>query len=250
MASIQVIKVEKQGNTLELICKPGMITKFRKGECSMNDVLIDDKIYSDSSKGDLAPQSAMDLFNKKGESLLEYILKEGKYQLTTQEKREMVEQCRKDVARHIHNNYIDSVTKIPHPLQRIELALQEVKFNPDPDKSVEANVKGILNKLTNVIRLTESTINATVTVPNKYIGKASGLIYSSCNVLKEDYGKEAAVFAIELAPGKYEYFYDQLAKLSSNEASMHIEGALPDEGAEGSKNKGGKNAKGGKGKKK
>lgn len=250
MANVQIIKMEKNGGAIELLCKPGMITKFRKGECQLSDVLLDDRLYSNSSKGDLAPQNLIDSFGKKGQDLLEYILKEGKYQLTTQEKREMVEQCRKDVVRYIHNTYIDSVTKLPHPIQRIELALQEIKFNPEPEKSVESNVKSILNKLTGIIRLTESTMSATVTVPNKHIGKVASIIYSNCNVLKEDYGKEAAVFEIEFAPGKYENLHDQLAKSSGNEAVMHIAGALPDEGAEGSKNKGGKNAKGGKGKKK
>ena len=59
------------------------------------------------------------------------ILEKGSIQLTTAQRKQMVEQKRQLIIQEIHQTAIDPKAKSPHPRTRIELALEESKFSVD-----------------------------------------------------------------------------------------------------------------------
>ena len=244
----QIVRFQKNGVKVEVIGKPGMVTKYRDGKCSLRDALIDDTIYANSSKGEVASDADIAKLGAKGNELLELILKTGKYSLTAQEKREIVEQRHVEVVNYIHENFIDSVARVPHPIVRIENALKEIKFNIDPDHDAEHNVRAIIPKLQTVIRLQESKIEGQVIIPNNKLGQTVGIVYNLCDVGREEYGPENAYFNVTVSPGKYDQLNDQIAKASGGLAVFKIAGASATAEATGPVEKT-KVAKKGKGKK-
>ena len=73
------------------------------------------------------------------------ILEKGSIQLTTNQRKEMVEQKRQMIIQEIHSTAIDPKSKTPHPRTRIELALEESRFSVDPFKRLELQVKDAIN---------------------------------------------------------------------------------------------------------
>lgn len=253
--NVQLVKYSANGVTVELLGKPGMVTKYREDQCSLKEALIDDTVWANSSKGEVAAQADLAKLGCSGQALLELIMKKGKYSLTAQEKREIVEKLHNQVVNFIHENFIEPSSRTPHPVVRIENALKEVKYNLDTEKSAEANARAIIPKLMTIIRLEESIIEGQVAVPNAKLGPVVGLIYSFCTVRKEEYGPENAYFQVTITPGKFDDFNNQISKASGGQAVFSIAGAAASGEKVGEKEnkkvikKGGKGGHGGKGKK-
>jgi hypothetical protein len=58
----------------------------------------------------------------------------GELQLTAAERQEKIDKKRKEIVNYIHKYYIDPKTKLPHPVVRIEGAIDEIKvssFHPN-----------------------------------------------------------------------------------------------------------------------
>lgn len=223
--NVQIVRLEKGKTKIEVLCKPGMITKYRDGKCGLNDAIIDDHFYSNSSKGEVASEADIAKFGATGHELLEMIVKTGKYSLTAQEKREMVEKRRLEVINYLHENFIDSASGKPHPVTRIEAALSEIKAQYDPDHDAEHIVRSLIPKLQPIIRLQESCIEGTVVLPNSKLGQCIGICYNLGTVVREEYGPQSAFVEMKVSPGKYDALIDQLSKMSNGEAQFKIKGA-------------------------
>ena len=224
-ASVQLVKYQKNEVKVEIMCKPGMVTKFRDGKCGMNDVLIDDRIYTNSSKGEVASEADIRKIAANSHEALEIILKTGKYSLTAQEKREETEKLRLATINYIHENFVDSTTGRPHPVTRIESAIAEIKGRIDPDKDAEANARSMIPKLQTVIRLQESQISGVLQIPNSKMGQCIGICYNLGKVTREEFGPEHAYISMILTPGQYDQFNDQISRASGGEAIFKIDGA-------------------------
>ena len=225
MSQFQVVSYQKNGVKVEVLGKPGKVAKYREGQCSLADALADERIYINSSRGDIASEADIAKLGLSGRELLEEIMKNGKYSLTAQEKREIVEKRRLEVINYIHQNFIESSTRTPHPVTRIESALQEIKAKIDPDISAEKNVRALLPKLTTVIRLTESQIDGTVVIPNSKLGQAIGICYNLGTVTREEFGPENAYISLTISPGKFDALNDQLSKMTNGLAVFKVDGA-------------------------
>lgn len=250
--NVQLVRLQKGNVKVEILGKPGMVTKFRDGKCALKDAVIDETVFSNSSKGEIASDADMAAFGCKGRELVELIMKQGKYSLTAAEKREIVEKRHLEVVNFIHDNFIDSTTKTPHPVVRIENALKEVKATIDPDHDAEHNARALIPKLQRVIRLTESTIEGQIVIPNNKLGQCVGLVYNMCKVGKEEYGAENAYFNVTIAPGHFDALNEQLSRASGGLAVFKIAGAAASTEKSGEAEKTAikkKPGKGGKGKK-
>ena len=207
------------------MCKPGMVTKFREGKCGMNDALIDDRIYSNSAKGEVASEADIHAIASDQHQALELILKTGKYSLTAQEKREEMEKLRLATINYIHENFLDSTSGRPHPITRIESAIAEIKGRIDPDKDAEANARAMIPKLQTVIRLKESQITGVLKIPNTKTGQCIGICYNLGKVTREEFGPEHAFISMILTPGQFDHFNEQISRASAGEAVFMIDGA-------------------------
>lgn len=224
-ASTQIVRYQNGNVKVEIMARPGMVTKYREGKCSLQDALVDDRVYRNIAKGEVANAAELSGLGGSNDAILDTILKNGKYSQTAAEKREHMDKLKREVVNFLHSNFIDPRTRTPHPVTRIEGALAEAKINLDPESDAEHNARKILKKLQLIIRLEESTIDVTVVIPNNKIGQTIGICYSMGTVKGEEYGPENAYIQMVISPGQYDKLVEQTSSASQGLAVVQIAGA-------------------------
>ena len=111
--------------------------------------MVTDEIWSDSKKGDRPSEEALNeaFGTLEKNEIFEIILNKGNIQLTTEQRRKLVERKSKQIIAHIVANAMNPQTETPHPPQRIENALNEARFVIDPFASVEVQVERAVNEI-------------------------------------------------------------------------------------------------------
>jgi ribosome maturation protein SDO1 len=103
-------------------------------------------------------------------------LKKGNIQLTTGQRKGMVEEKRLKIINSIVKTAVDPKTKLPHPAVRIENALDESRYSVDPFKTVDTQVKEVLVILKQLIPLSFETCKLAFRVSGRAYGGVSQLL--------------------------------------------------------------------------
>src|SRR5206468_10555434 len=93
-----------------------------------------DEIFKDAHKGSKASEDKMTEFFGTTEPLAvaKQIVQRGEIQLTTEQRRQMLEAKRRQIVQYIAANAINQQTGTPQPPQRNENAMEEAKVHCDP----------------------------------------------------------------------------------------------------------------------
>ncbi|MDF2957579.1 MAG: Ribosome maturation protein Sdo1 [Candidatus Alkanophagales archaeon MCA70_species_1] len=220
-----VARLKLRKKTFEVLVDPEKAYLIREGkEVDMNDVLAVEEIFEDASKGARASEedilrtfATADVFE-----VAKRIIREGEIQLTTEQRRKMVEEKRRLVIDAIARNAIDPRTGTPHPPLRIELAMKEAKVHIDPTKSVEELVSETIKAIRPIlpIRIEESEI--AVKIPSTYTGRVYEL-QRRYTVVREEWQPDGSYIAIFKVPaGIKDEFFEFLGKITHGEAETRI----------------------------
>ena len=76
----------------------------------------------------------------------------------------------------IHKYYINPKTKTPHPVARIDAAIDDVKYHVDGDKPVDKQVQEIVKKILTVIPLKKSEVTGTIKISHTGLGAAGWIL--------------------------------------------------------------------------
>ena len=101
-----------------------------------------EEVFVDANKGERAGQEKL----KKAfgttdiAKIAETIMKHGNVPITTEQRRRLLEEKRKQVIEIIATNSIDPKSGAPHPMQRIENAMETAKVQIEPFKSAKEQV--------------------------------------------------------------------------------------------------------------
>jgi ribosome maturation protein SDO1 len=94
------------------------------------------------------------------------ILLRGEHSLTTEQRRRMTEEKKKQIVQFINKNFVDPRTHLPHPPLRIASAMNEVRIVIDPYKRAEDQVKGVIDAVRKILPLKSENVILTITVPS------------------------------------------------------------------------------------
>lgn len=175
-------RMEKGGKRYELLVDPEMVDDFKNNPDSINidDFLAMDEVFHDARGGERPTEEAIE--NTFGtQDILEIakiILDKGSIQLTTNQRKAIVEKMRQKIVHHIHSQAVDPKTKSPHPVTRIELALEESRYSVDPFKKLEVQIKDAIDKLKVLIPLSFETTRLAFKVPGSSYGGAMRVLRS------------------------------------------------------------------------
>ena len=176
-------RLEKGGSRYEILVDPELVETWKADPNSVElaDLLAIDEVWSDAKAGDRPTSDALErVFGSTDlSSCVDKILRDGSIQLTTAQRRQMVDDRMKQIINEIAMTATDPKTKLPHPHIRIENALQEARFKADPFLSVERQVKDAVNILKPIIPLQFITIKLAFKVPGKDYGGVSNLLRDS-----------------------------------------------------------------------
>ncbi|MEM1938772.1 MAG: ribosome assembly factor SBDS [Acidilobaceae archaeon] len=159
--------IEVKGERFEILVKPEYAFRYREGEkLDIDSVLWSDTVFKDSRKGlKASPEGLKKVFGTDDIRVIaDRILREGKIQLTEEERRKMLEAKRRKIVAYISRNAIDPKTKLPIPESRIESAMEELGVGIDLYKDAESQAIEIVSKLARImpIKLAKAVIDAII----------------------------------------------------------------------------------------
>tara|TARA_B100000945_G_scaffold219713_1_gene177373 strand:+ start:1977 stop:2675 length:699 start_codon:yes stop_codon:yes gene_type:complete len=168
---------EYGGKRYEILVDPDLVDAFRQDPSSVNmdDFLATDEVWHDARGGDRPTEEAIEstFGTQEIDEITAIILEKGNIQLTTNQRKEMVEQKRQLIIQEIHSTAIDPKAKSPHPKTRIELALEESRFSVDPFKRLDVQVKEAINSLKSLIPLSFEPVRIAFRISGSGYGKTS-----------------------------------------------------------------------------
>ncbi len=170
-------RYEYGGKRYEILVDPDMVDEFQSNPSSViiDDFLATDEVWHDARGGDRPTEEAIEstFGTQEIEEITKIILNKGTIQLTTNQRKEMVEQKRQMIIQEIHSMAIDPKSKTPHPRTRIELALEESRFSVDPFKRLELQVKDAIKSLKPLIPLSFEPVRIAFRISGSSYGQAN-----------------------------------------------------------------------------
>jgi ribosome maturation protein SDO1 len=150
-------------------------------------------------------------------------MKHGELQLTTDQRRQLVEDKRKQIVAFIARNCIDPRSGTPHPPIRIEQALNQVKYSIDPFKTVEEQAKEIIEELRSLIPIKIEQMRVAVKIFAEHSAKGYGALKNYGTITREEWQADGALVAvIEMPAGVYGPFLERLGKITQGTIQTKI----------------------------
>jgi len=220
-----VAHIEHHGKRFELLVDPNLAFLYRTGRKSdLTNVLVAEEVFENARKGerhrseDVKKAFGTDDIYK----IAEVILKKGELQLTTEQRKEMLEEKRKRIVAIIARECVDPRTGAPHPPQRIEKAMEEARVHIDAFKDAEAQVEEVLKALRLVLPLKFEKIRIAVKVPAEFAPKVYGALKGH-GLQKEEWQPNGDLVAVlEMPAGMQGEFYDRINKLTGGRVETKI----------------------------
>ena len=212
-------RMEKGGKRYEVLLNPDLVDAFKSDPESvdLNAFMAMDEVFHDARGGERPTAEAIEnTFGTQDiRTIAATILTKGSIQLTTAQRKAMVERMRQQIVHQIHVQAVDPKTKSPHPKTRIELALDESRYSVDPFKRLEDQVKEAIDKLKPMIPLSFESVRLAFKVPGSAYGSVSRILrpYQQKEQWLEN-GSWAAV--IECPAGMKPDLIDQIMRQSSD----------------------------------
>ena len=219
-----VAKLKIGANVFEILVDCENALELRKGkDIDLDDILATDDIFKDVKNGEHA-SNLMKFFNTEDKKeIAKKIIKEGEIQLTSEYKKKLRDKKRKQIVNNIHRNAVDPNTGLPHPPQRIEMALDESKVNIDEFKPIEEQLKNILPKLRAILPLKYEMREIAIKIPRDYAGKCYNILKQYGKLLKDEWQNDGSLVAVvEVPAGVQEEFFDKLNGLAHGEVESKI----------------------------
>jgi len=221
-----IARLHKGTDRFEILVDPHEAEHIMEGKTeNILSALAIDAVFSDSKKGTHAAiESLQKHFNTTDISVIaKEIIQKGEIQLTIEQRREMQEKKRKRIVDLIVKNAMDPQTKMPHPRTRIELALDEAKVHIDPFKSVNQQMKTILEHLRLILPISMEQARVSVKIPPEYVGKAYGAVRSFGTLEREEWQSDGTwIGIVKLQPGMQTDFYDKLNTLTKGNVETRV----------------------------
>lgn len=219
-----VVRLIKNKKTFEVLTNHGTVKLFREGKMSISKVTASDEVYKNSSKGDRYTHDELKstFGTSNATDCITEILMKGELQLTTQDRKDKINEKYKQIVNYIHKYYINPKTNLPHPVVHIEAALQHVKFKVDINESVEKQVEIAMKMLIGTLICRKSVMEGTLTIPNWCIGNAYGIINGLCEINKEQYTQHGCEYYISIIPGNYDTLAKKLDSITKGEFEFEV----------------------------
>ena len=221
-----IARLTKDNEHFEILVKPEKALDYRTGKTiRITEVLVAEIIFADANKGTKVSKEQMEKAFETTDPLkiADAILKKGTLQLTTEQRRKMVEDRRKQIIDFISRQAVDPKTNLPHPPLRIENAMEQIRYTIDAHKPVEEQARCIVKLLRPVLPLKIEQISVVVRVPAEYSARAYGSIKNFGEIKQEEWRADGSWYGIiEMPAGAYASFLNKLGDVTKGTGETKI----------------------------
>ena len=219
-------RITKSGEKFEILVKPDPALDYKMGKPTpISQMLVIDEIYTDASKGTHASEEKLQkaFGTTDPATVAEDIMKHGELQLTTEQRRQLVDDKRKQIMAFISRNCLDPRTGTPHPPIRIEQAFNQIRMVVDPFKPAEEQAKAVIEELRTLLPIKIDKMRVAVKVFPEHAAKAYGSIKGFGTITKEEWQADGSLVAlVEMPAGLYSSFVDRLGKLTQGTVQTKV----------------------------
>ncbi len=221
-----IARLKTHGKTFEVFVDPDGALAFKKGDqVKLENVLAVEDVFSDAKSGDRpAEQDVLSAFGTKDAiKIAEKIILEGELQLTTEQRKKMQEEKKRQVITVIAQNAINPQTKAPHPPARIEAAMEEAGVHIDPMKNVDEQVNIVMKAIRPIIPIRFEEVKIAMKISPEYAAKAYGSIAKFGNLTKQEWQNDGSwIGVITIPAGMQDDLFKLLNHLTKGSAETKL----------------------------
>jgi ribosome maturation protein SDO1 len=226
MTDVTLVKYSFEGEKFEIMVKPDPALDYKLGKKKdISAVLVSDEIYTDSGKGTRpSAEKLQKAFNTEDQTVIaEIIMKKGDLNLTTDQRRKMIEEKRKQIVHFIAKTYVDPKSHLPHPPLRIEQAMKDGRVSIDPQKNVDEQVKEIVDKLRSIIAMKSESLQLEILIPAQFASQSYAVLKSVGSLKKEEWQNNGSLKAIlEIPAAARPNVIDKLGSITKGSATVEV----------------------------
>ena len=227
MDKVTVVKYSYATEKFEILVKSDLAFDYKLGKISeISKILVSDEIYTNSGKGTRASNELLSKVFKTEDivKIAEIMMQKGELNLTTEQRKKMTADKRKQIVTFIAKTYVDPRTHLPHPLLRIEQAMTDGRISVDPFKNPNEQIKDIVEKLRPIIPLKTENITLEISVPAQFVAQSYTVLKSTGSLKKEDWQPNGSLKAIlEIPAAARPNVIDRLGAITKGNANVEVQ---------------------------
>ncbi len=226
MVDVTLVRYSFEGEKFEIMVKPDPALDYKMGKRKdISSVLVSDEVYSDSGKGTRpSSEKLLKAFKTEDQTeIVKIILEKGDLNLTTDQRRKMIEDKRRQIITFIAKTFVDPKTHSPHPPLRIEQAMKDGRVSIDPHKGADEQAKDIVDKLRSIIALKSENLQLEITIPAQFASKSYAVLKSAGSLKKEEWQNNGSLKAIlEIPAAARSNMIDRLGSITKGSATVEV----------------------------
>ncbi|OIO41143.1 ribosome assembly factor SBDS [Candidatus Pacearchaeota archaeon CG_4_9_14_3_um_filter_31_7] len=207
-----ICKLRVGSKIFEILVDPEKALYYKQTkQGTISNIIAMDVIFLDSKKGIKASNDdIMKAFQTLDISIIaQKMIMHGEIEVPKKLRDKEHEEKIKQVVDFLSRNAIDPRTNRPHPITRIQAALEQTHINIK-NKSVEEQINDILKELEKIIPIRIEVKKIKVSIPAVYTGKAYGIL-KDFNIQNEKWNEDGSLDCIVNIPaGLIMDFFDKL----------------------------------------
>jgi ribosome maturation protein SDO1 len=216
--SFNKARLRKGGENFEIVIEVDPAIRYKEGQdVDIREMLRDQHIFSDANKGEKASEHHMrSVFGTTDiMQIAKMILDDGEIQITSEIREKEKEKKKNRIISMIASEAVDPGTKLPHPPERIRLAMAEAKVGIDMFKTAEQQFDHIVMKLRPILPLSFQKKILSFQIPAEFAGRAQHFVRKAGVVQDEGWGADGSwEVTIQLSPGAVDGLASQLNSLT------------------------------------
>ncbi len=217
-----IARLKTHGKTFEVFVDPEGALAFKRGEAAkIENILAVEDVFLDAKNGDRPAEQ--DIINAFGTTdalkIAEKIILDGELHLTTEQKKRIQDEKKRQVINIIAQNAINPQTKAPHPPARIESAMEEAGVHIDPMKNLDEMVSITMKAIRPIIPIRFEEVRIAIKLPAEYAAKSYGNVASFGSLTKQEWQNDGSwIGVITIPAGRQDELYSLLNRLTKGSA--------------------------------
>ena len=214
-ANYQVVKYKHEKTVFEALFKQGCALKVREGKMGISNATFADEVFiSPHSKGVIAkpPELAKAFPGKSGNDILQFIAEKGEIQYSAEERKQLIEEKKKRIVEYIHKYYVDPSTNNPHPVNRINNAIDQLKIQIDLDGPMEKELKEVETRINDVLPCKRMETEVIATIPNDFAKPADQAMKKYGRITSVSPDGSSKKYTVVIVPGDFDMLNKDLAR--------------------------------------
>lgn len=221
-----IVRYEKHGRRYELLVNPEPAWLFVQGEeVEIDDIFEVYVVYENISRGVKATKDDLDVAFEgltERETAIK-ILKEGKLQLTIDQRNEILKDKRIEIVGFIHTHCINPRENTPIPKDRIENAILDLGVNISYKDDVKSQALEVIDLLKPVMPIRLESVKLAVKVPPSYTGALYGFLISAGNLVQEEWLADGSLAVVVNIPsGTQADFLEEITSRTKGKSQVKV----------------------------